>query len=164
LWSVQPTASKAAEHDGSDSLKCKFLTLDPKMLFSEWVTCCLVCGVRVVHARGTGDFGSVVPNTGGFPSLSFCKILSSVIIESRQSRRRSFGPSSLNQTPDTASYPGLPPALSCNHDVEMPALDWGWGHSKISNNTRLKSNRFILNRKQAFGASHLRKERRSESL
>jgi len=31
-----------------------------------------------------------------------------------------------------------------NHDVEMPALDWG-GHSKISHNTRLKSNRFILN-------------------
>jgi len=29
-------------------------------------------------------------------------------------------------------------------DVEMPALDWE-EHSKISNNTRLKPNRFILN-------------------
>ena len=32
---------------------------------------------------------------------------------------------------------------SC-HEVELLALDWG-GHSKKSNNIRLKSNRFIWN-------------------
>jgi len=36
------------------------------------------------------------------------------------------------------------PVNTIGHDVEMPALDWG-GYSKISHNTRLKSNRFIVN-------------------
>jgi len=39
--------------------------------------------------------------------------------------------------------------------VEMPALDWD-GHSKIRNNTRLKSNRFILNHKLSEPRSFLK--------
>jgi len=40
-------------------------------------------------------------------------------------------------------------------EVEMPVLDWD-GHSKMSHNTRLKSNRFILNHKLSERRSFLK--------
>jgi len=45
--------------------------------------------------------------------------------------------------------------ISLNGDVEIPALDWD-GHSKISDYTRLKSNRFILNHKLSELCSFLK--------
>jgi len=42
----------------------------------------------------------------------------------------------------------------------MPALDWGGGHSKASDNTRLKSNRFILNRELSERRPFVKRELR----
>jgi len=41
------------------------------------------------------------------------------------------------------------------YDLEMLALDWN-GHSKISHNTRLKFNRFLLNHKLSERRSFLK--------